>query len=49
MTGTFTLRAGTKISVIYTSVTSEDTYTIYASVITSDDLSEGILPDPIGN
>ena len=49
MTGTFVLRAGTKISVIYTSVIKEGTYTIYASVTTSDDLSEGILPDPIGN
>jgi len=49
MTGTFVLRAGTKISVIYSSVTDEGKYTIYASVTTSDDLSEGILPDPIGN
>lgn len=49
MSGTFTLSAGTKILVIYTSVIKEGTYTIYASVTTSDDLSEGILPDPIGN
>ena len=49
MSGTFTLKAGTKISVIYTSVLNEGSYTIYASVSTSDDQSEGILPDPIGN
>jgi hypothetical protein len=48
MSGTFTLNAGTKILVIYTSVLQQGKYTIYASVTTSDDLSEGILPNPIG-
>jgi len=48
MEGTFNIRAGTKISVIYTSVLNEGSYTIFASVTTSDDQSEGILPDPIG-
>jgi hypothetical protein len=50
MAGTLVLRAGTKILIIYSSVTdSEGKYTIYASVTTSDNLSEdGILPDPIG-
>ena len=50
MSGTLNLRAGTQILVIYSSVFDEGgSYTIYASVTTSDDLSEeGILPDPIG-
>jgi len=48
MSGSFILKAGTKIIVTYTSVSNEGTYTIYASVTSSDDLSEGILPDPIG-
>lgn len=50
MAGTLTLKAGTKILIIYSSVTdAEGKYTIYASVTSSDDLSEdGILPDPIG-
>lgn len=50
MTGTLTLQAGTKILIIYSSVLDpEGAYTIYASVTSSDNLSEeGILPDPIG-
>lgn len=50
MAGTLILKAGTKILVIYSSVfDQEGKYTIYASVTTSDNLSEeGILPDPIG-
>jgi hypothetical protein len=50
MSGTLTLGAGTKILVIYSSVLNQEgAYTIYASVTSSDDLSEeGILPDPIG-
>ena len=50
MAGTLALKAGTKILIIYSSITdSEGKYTIYASVTSSDDLSEdGILPDPIG-
>ena len=48
MSGSFILKAGTKIIVTYTSVSNEGTYTIYASVTSSDDLSEEILPDPIG-
>jgi hypothetical protein len=48
MSGSFILKAGTKIYVTYTSVSNEGTYTIYASVTSSDDLSEEILPDPIG-
>ncbi|NWG29675.1 MAG: hypothetical protein HXY48_14255 [Ignavibacteriaceae bacterium] len=40
MSGTFNLRAGTKILVIYTSVfDQEGTYTIYASVTSSDDVN----------
>jgi len=49
ISGTFILRAGTKIIVTYTSVLKEGTYTIYATVTNSNDLTEGILPDPIGN
>jgi hypothetical protein len=50
MSGSFILKAGTNVLVIYSSVFDEEgTYTIYASVTTSDDQSEeGILPDPIG-
>ncbi|MBK9096762.1 MAG: hypothetical protein IPM14_01320 [bacterium] len=50
MSGTLTLGSGTKILVIYSSVLSQEgAYTIYASVTSSDDVSEeGILPDPIG-
>jgi hypothetical protein len=49
MTGTLILNAGTEILIIYSSVFGEEgSYTIYASVTSSDDLSEeGILPDPI--
>ena len=47
--GTLVLSAGTKILIIYTSTLVEGTYSISASITTSDDLSEdGILPDPIG-
>lgn len=49
ISGTFILRAGTKIIVTYTSVLMEGKYTIYATVTNSNDLTEGILPDPIGN
>ncbi|MDZ7625749.1 MAG: hypothetical protein U5J96_15060 [Ignavibacteriaceae bacterium] len=48
MSGTLVLTAGTKILVIYSSVFSEGSYSIFASVTSSDDLTEGILPDPIG-
>lgn len=40
MSGTFSLGAGTKILVVYSSVFVEGTYTIYASVTTSEDQSE---------
>jgi len=49
ISGTFILRAGTKIIVTYTSILKEGKYTIYATVTNSNDLTEGILPDPIGN
>jgi len=48
MSGTLILTAGTKILVIYSSVFSEGSYSIFASVTNSNDLTEGILPDPIG-
>ena len=48
MSGTLILTAGTKILVIYSSVFNEGSYSIFASVTSSDDLTEGILPDPIG-
>jgi hypothetical protein len=50
MSGSFILGAGTKILVIYSSVFDEEgSYTIYASVTSSDNMSEdGILPNPIG-
>jgi len=48
MSGTFELRAGTKILVVYTSVIAEGSYTIYASVTSSEDVNyEGEI-DPIG-
>ena len=50
MAGTFTLRAGTKIMVIYSSIFEQGgSYKISVSITNSDNLSEeGILPDPIG-
>jgi hypothetical protein len=48
MSGTLKLTAGTKILVIYSSVFNEGSYSIFASVTSSADLTEGILPDPIG-
>lgn len=48
LAGTFTLKAGTKILVIYSSVIEEDVYKIFASITNSDNLAEdGILPNPI--
>jgi len=48
MSGSFILKAGTKILVIYSSVLSEEgTYTIYASVTTSDDQTVDENPNPI--
>jgi hypothetical protein len=48
MSGTFELRAGTKILVVYTSVLAEGAYTIYASLTSSEDVNyEGEI-DPIG-
>jgi hypothetical protein len=49
VSGTFIIKAGTKIIVTYTSVLLEGKYTLYASVTNSNDLTEGILSDPIGN
>jgi len=47
--GTFILKAGTKIQIVYVSVYDGTNYSITASITTSDNLSEdGILPDPIG-
>jgi len=41
ISGTFKLRAGTKVLVIYTSVFDEEgSYTIYASVVSSDNLDD---------
>ena len=41
LSGTFKLRAGTKILVIYTSVfDAEGNYTVYASVVSSDNINE---------
>lgn len=48
MSGTFNLRAGTKILVIYTSVFDEGTYSIYASVTSSDDINWDDEKNPIG-
>lgn len=48
LSGTFTIKAGTKILVIYTSVFIDSSYTIYASVTTSDDQSIEEIINPIG-
>ena len=48
LAGTFTIKAGTKILVIYSSVFIDEVYTIYASVTTSDDLSIEEIINPIG-
>jgi hypothetical protein len=46
--GTLILNAGTKILVIYTSVFTGGTYSLSASITTSDNLAEDfILPNPI--
>jgi len=47
--GTLVFKAGTKILIIYTSAFDGTTYSLAASVTTSDNLSEDfILPNPIG-
>jgi hypothetical protein len=49
MSGSFILKAGTKILVIYSSVLTEGgAYTIYASVTSSDDLTVVEDPNPVG-
>jgi hypothetical protein len=46
--GTLVLKAGTKVLIIYTSSFDGTTYSLSASITTSENLSEGgILPDPI--
>ena len=45
LAGTFLIKAGTKILVIYTSTFIDGEYTIFASVTTSDDQTE---PNPVG-
>ena len=46
--GTLVLNAGTKVLIIYTSSFDGTTYSLSASITTSDNLSEDfILPDPI--
>lgn len=48
MSGTFTLRAGTKIIVIYTSTQDEQgSYTIYATVVYSDNIKWDDNGNPI--
>ena len=48
--GTLVLNAGTKILIIYVSVFDGTTYSLSASITSSDNLSEGgILGNPIGN
>jgi len=46
--GTLKLNAGTKILVVYTSTYVDSAYTLYVSITTSEDQTEGILPNPIG-
>ena len=40
--------AGTKVLVIYTSTFIDSEYTLFVSITTSEDQTEGILPNPIG-
>jgi hypothetical protein len=47
-TGTIIMDAGTKVLVLYTSTFIEDAYTLFISITTSEDQTEGILPNPIG-
>lgn len=47
-TGTIIMDAGTKVLVLYTSTFIESAYTLFISVTTSEDQTEGILPNPIG-
>jgi len=46
--GTFIMKAGTKVLVIYTSTFLSGTYTVYVSVTSSDDQTEDEDPNPIG-
>jgi len=48
LSGTFVIKAGTKILVIYSSTLQEGVYYISASVTSSDDQSETEIIDPIG-
>ena len=49
LSGTFTIKAGTKILVIYSSVFDESSiYYIYASISSSDDLTANEIVNPIG-
>jgi hypothetical protein len=47
-TGTIIMDAGTKVLVLYTSTFVESAYTLFISITTSEDQTEGILPNPIG-
>ena len=47
VSGQFTLKAGTKILVVYSSSYSDGVYTLGASVTTSDDLSDTGDSDPL--
>ena len=46
--GTIIMDAGTKVLVIYTSTFIDSEYTLFVSITTSEDQTEGILPNPIG-
>ena len=49
LSGTLTIKAGTKILIIYSSVLDEsNVYYIYASISSSDDLSANEIVNPIG-
>ena len=49
LSGTFVIKAATKILVIYSSTFEEGVYYITASVSSSDDQTETEIVDPIGN
>jgi hypothetical protein len=48
MAGTFNIKAGTKILIVYTSTFIDNNYTIFASATTSDDQSITEIVNPIG-
>jgi len=48
LSGQVTIKAGTKILIVYSSAVIEDVYVLSATITSSDDLSDEDDPNPIG-